>query len=54
VPLGQGVIDFAGVTSALRDASYDGWVLVELDGYDGDPDEAARANHDYLRALIAG
>jgi inosose dehydratase len=53
-PLGQGVIDFAGVTSALRDASYDGWVLVELDGYDGDPDEAARANHDYLRALIAG
>jgi inosose dehydratase len=53
VPLGQGVIDFAGVTSALRDVSYDGWVLVELDGYDGDPDEAARANRDYLRSLLA-
>ena len=32
----------------------DGWVLVELDGYDGDPDEAARANREYLRELIAG
>ena len=53
VPLGQGVVDFAGVTRVLGEASYDGWVLVELDGYDGDADEAARANREYLRELIA-
>jgi inosose dehydratase len=52
VPLGAGVVDFAGVTAALRGASYDGWVVVELDGYDGDPDEAARSNRDYLRELL--
>jgi inosose dehydratase len=53
VPLGSGVIDFAGVTAALREADYDGWIVIELDGYDGDPDEAARANLEYVRALLA-
>jgi len=52
VPLGRGVIDLAGVAQALRDAGYDGWVLVELDGYDGDPDAAARDNLSVLRELL--
>ncbi|MEA2401185.1 MAG: hypothetical protein QOK00_1588, partial [Thermoleophilaceae bacterium] len=37
---------------ALRDAGFDGWITVELDGYDGDPDDAARDNLQYLRALL--
>ena len=52
VPLGQGTVDFAGVTGALRDAAYDGWIVVELDGYDGDPDAAARDNLSYVRGLL--
>jgi inosose dehydratase len=51
VPLGEGVVDFAGVTAALRDARYDGWIAIELDGYDGDPDAAARQNREYVREL---
>jgi inosose dehydratase len=54
VPLGEGVIDFAGVTAALRDAGYDGWIVIELDGYDGDPDAAARNNLEYVQRLLAG
>jgi inosose dehydratase len=52
VPLGQGTIDFEGVTAALREASYDGWIVIELDGYDGDPDAAARENLAYVRGLL--
>jgi inosose dehydratase len=51
VPLGEGVVDFAGVAAALADAAFEGWVTVELDGYDGDPDAAAAANREYLRHL---
>jgi inosose dehydratase len=53
VPLSEGVVDFEGVTAALREASYDGWIVIELDGYDGDPDAAAAANLDYVRGLLA-
>jgi inosose dehydratase len=52
VPLGEGVVDFPGVVRALRDVGFDGWITVELDGYDGDPDDAARDNLQYLRALL--
>lgn len=52
VPLGEGVVDFDGVTAALREASYDGWIVIELDGYDGDPDAAAQANLSYVRGLV--
>jgi inosose dehydratase len=52
VPLGQGTIDLEGVTAALREASYDGWIVIELDGYDGDPDAAARDNLAYVRGLL--
>jgi inosose dehydratase len=53
VPLGEGVVDFEGVTAALREASYDGWIVIELDGYEGDPDAAAAANLDYVRGLLS-
>lgn len=53
VPLGRGIVDLAGVAASLRDADYDGWVLVELDGYDGDPDAASHENLERLRALFA-
>jgi inosose dehydratase len=52
VPLGEGTVDFGGVTDALREAGYDGWITIELDGYDGDPDEAAHANRQHIRDLV--
>ncbi len=48
LPLGQGVIDFADVRSAAHEVGYDGWLLVELDSYDGDPREAAADSKTYL------
>jgi inosose dehydratase len=53
VPLGEGIVDFPGVVSALREAHYDGWIVVELDGWDGDPDAAAARNRAYLRQILA-
>ena len=44
LPLGQGVIDFADVRAALSEVGYDGWLIVELDSYDGDPAEAAHGS----------
>ncbi|MGH2762270.1 MAG: sugar phosphate isomerase/epimerase family protein [Thermoleophilaceae bacterium] len=52
VPLGQGVLDVAGVLAALRDSGFDGWLTVETDGWPGDPSEGARASMDHLRALL--
>ena len=51
--LGAGVCDFKGVTAALRNANYNGWIVVEQDvfpGY-GSPKESARKSRDYLRSL---
>jgi inosose dehydratase len=45
VPLGQGVMDVAAVMDAIREIGFDGWLGVELDGWDGDPAEGARINH---------
>ena len=53
LPLGQGVIDFADVRAALGEVGYDGWLIVELDSYDGDPAEAARISKAYLEKLLA-
>jgi inosose dehydratase len=52
VPLGEGRVDFDAVTAALLEAGYDGWVTVELDGYSGDPEAAARKNREYMGALL--
>jgi inosose dehydratase len=54
LPLGQGEIDFQDVLAALREAGYDGWLVVELDSYDGDPRAAAAASKTFLDQLLEG
>src|SRR3954447_25219601 len=53
-PLGEGQIDFADVRDALRESGYDGWLLVELDSYAGDPAQAAALSKTFLDDLLAG
>ncbi|MFF1415346.1 sugar phosphate isomerase/epimerase family protein [Streptomyces sp. NPDC058289] len=53
LPLGQGVIDFPDVLAAIREVDFDGWLIVELDEYAGDPQEAARSSKAYLDDLLA-
>jgi inosose dehydratase len=48
LPLGEGVIDMAGVVDAVVRTGYSDWVGVELDGYPGDPADAARRSFAYL------
>jgi inosose dehydratase len=50
LPLGTGDMDMADIVAALGEIGYDGWVTVELDGYDGDPLEAARTSARFLEA----
>jgi inosose dehydratase len=52
LPLGQGVLDFADILRAVREAGYDDWLVVELDDYDGDPREAAEISKAYLDRLL--
>jgi inosose dehydratase len=53
VPLGVGQIDFADVRDALVESGYDGWLVVELDSYDGDPRDAAAHSKTFLDRLLA-
>jgi inosose dehydratase len=53
VPLGDGVVDIAGVVNVLRETRYDGWIMVETDGWPGDPGEGARRSIAKLRELLA-
>ncbi len=53
LPLGAGEIDFESVLEALRETGYDGWLIVELDSYDGDPREAAAQSKSHLDRLLA-
>jgi inosose dehydratase len=48
MPLGEGVLDMAGVVDAIVRSGYSDWVGVELDGYPGDPADAARRSFAYL------
>ena len=41
LPLGKGDLDFKEIFAALKEINYQGWAVVELDGYNGDPKEAA-------------
>jgi inosose dehydratase len=52
VPLGEGVLDVAGVVGVLRDTGFDGWLTVETDGWPGDPSEGARVSMAFLRGLL--
>lgn len=51
--LGQGCVDFPAVLRWLKDARYDGYVLVEQDVLPGmgAPKESARRNREYLRSI---
>jgi inosose dehydratase len=53
LPLGEGEIDLADVLDAVAEAGFDGWLMVELDTYDGDPAHAARLSKAHLDALLA-
>jgi inosose dehydratase len=53
LPLGEGQVDFADVREALHESGYDGWVLVELDSYAGDPAHAAQLSKTFLDNLLA-
>jgi inosose dehydratase len=48
LPLGEGAIDMEGVVDAVVRSGYSDWVGVELDGYPGDPADAARRSFAYL------
>lgn len=48
VPLGEGVLDMAGIVDAVARSGYSDWISVELDGYPGDPADAARRSFAYL------
>jgi inosose dehydratase len=57
-PLGEGVVDFAGVVAGLRGRGYDGWLIVEQDVVPDaqgrlvpDPFVSARASRAFLRTL---
>jgi inosose dehydratase len=54
VPLGQGVLDAAGVIGALRDDDFQGWLTVETDGWEGDPSAGARTSRAHLETLLGG
>jgi inosose dehydratase len=54
LPLGHGELDFPGVLAALADTGYAGWLMVELDSYEGNPREAAQISKEFLdRAMAA-
>ena len=56
VELGRGTVDVKGCVSALKDAGFDGWAIVELDRVvdaGGTAKASAAANREYARALIA-
>ncbi len=57
--LGEGVVDFKGVASALAKRSYDGWMIVEQDvvadesgRLKPDPSESAQKSRAYLREVL--
>ncbi len=52
LPLGEGDVDLEAARDALVEVGYDGWVLVELDSYDGDPAESARISKTVLDQLF--
>jgi inosose dehydratase len=54
LPLGEGELDFPGVLAALADTRYAGWLVVELDSYDGSPRKAARISKEFLDRVLAG
>lgn len=53
LPLGQGELDFPDIIQAIKESGYDSWLMVELDGYDGDPRAAAEISRKFLEKLLS-
>ena len=53
LPLGEGTLDFKDIFRALDEIAYDGWLVVELDSYKGDPKKAAEISMKYLKNILA-
>ena len=51
VPVGEGDLDVAGILTALDAIGFDGWLTLELDGYDGEPSAAAAISRDTVTRL---
>lgn len=53
LPLGQGRVDFAALVAIAREARFDGWLNVELDGGRGiDPAQVARHAKEYVTGTL--
>jgi len=50
--LGTGIVDFPVVWDILREADFDGWIVVDLDYTSLDPVESCRANKAYLNDVL--
>ena len=51
-PLGEGDLDFDEILAAVSEVGYDGWLVVELDTYDGDPKTAAEISKKFLETRL--
>jgi inosose dehydratase len=51
--LGEGIARVPEVVAELRRRGYDGWFVLEQDTSPDDPKDVARANREYLEALLA-
>lgn len=52
--IGQGGVNFPAILHAMREVSFSGWVIIELDAYQsrpGGPAESARMNRDAARQM---
>lgn len=52
LPLGDGDLKLVDIIDAVSRASYDDWITVELDGYPGDQNEAARHSLRFMQEHI--
>ena len=48
IEMGRGEVDFVGITAALREVNYDGWIVDDLDITPYDPRVSLRACKEYL------
>lgn len=52
IELGRGVVDLPPVWSILREAGYEGWIVVDLDYTSLPPAESCRINKEYLNEIL--
>lgn len=52
MPLGQGDISLVEIIEFLQEKKYQGDYLVEIDGYDGSPDEACQTSYDFMKKYL--